>query len=72
MYHLREMFPTGCLFTFYKTMAKPIKTQGLVVYGDTAKTNLEMVKKTQRRILNVKKYLRKTMRFSTKYVRKKE
>ena len=32
-------------------MAKPIITYGLMVYGGTAKANLEMVEKAQRNIL---------------------
>ena len=51
MYNIRERFPTRCLLMFYKTMAKPIITYALMVYGGTAKTNLEMIEKAQRRIL---------------------
>ena len=53
MYNIRERFPTRL---FYETMVKPIITYGLMIYGGTAKTNLEMIERAQRRILRVTFY----------------
>ena len=56
MYNIRERFPTKCLHMFYKTLAKLIIAFGLMVYGGTPKTKLEMIEKFQRRILTVIAY----------------
>ena len=50
IYKIQELYPRKCLTMFYNSYAKSIISYGLLAYGGTTKTSLELIEKAQRRI----------------------